>query len=452
MSDKPQTPDEKLQKEFNRWAAEGEGPKMERHHLDITEKTIRLMNLRPGERVLDLGCGSGWATRLLARLVGDGPEGFGQVVGLDVSDEMVRQAREASKDFENMLYVWGSAMQIPWEENFFDKVLSVESFYYYPDQDRALMELFRVMAPRGRLFILINLYKDNVYSLQWVDKLKVPVHVRSSAEYVELLRKHAFENVEARRIPDDTPTPDDYKTKSFNTLEDLRAFKREGALLLMASKPDLRTPAPGYTIYCNHEELEDPRRDSRIGCPGERSSPAPLDGNLNRVVIPLLVFTPILDRAHSPPILGVMDVDATVHVAEVNLRAAVAQFSPHVVSYHVPIDAQPKVVMNSPRNRTRFYLGVGIRRDRQIDRTVDRVQFHRFPRQLPKLGFQMAVNGREFRSSRQTLSFQSPVDAGCTNFTAHSVHIQLPVNQFDFVQLDRPRHGQRVFHARRIVV
>jgi ubiquinone/menaquinone biosynthesis C-methylase UbiE len=249
LADKPQTPDEKLQHEFNRWAAEGEGEKMERHHLDITEKAIRLMNLRPGERVLDLGCGSGWATRLLARLVGDGPEGFGQVVGVDVSDEMVRQARQASKDFENILYVWGSAQQIPWEENFFDKVLSVESFYYYPDQDRALMELFRVMAPRGRLFILINLYKDNQYSLQWVDKLKVPVHVRSAAEYMELLKKHAFENVEACRIPDDTPTPEDYKTKSFNSLDDLRAFKREGALLLMATKPDLRTPAPGYTIY-----------------------------------------------------------------------------------------------------------------------------------------------------------------------------------------------------------
>ena len=171
------------------------------------------------------------------------------MVGLDVSDEMVRQAREASKDFENILYVWGSAQQIPWEENFFDKVLSVESFYYYPDQDRALMELFRVMSPRGKLFILINLYKDNQYSLQWVDQLRVPVHVRSAAEYVDLLKKHAFENVEARRIPDDTPTPDGYKTKSFNSLEDLRAFKLAGALLLMASKPDLRTPAPGYTIY-----------------------------------------------------------------------------------------------------------------------------------------------------------------------------------------------------------
>lgn len=245
----PQTPDERLQEEFNRWAERGEGEKMENHHLDITEKTIRLMNLRPGERVLDLGCGSGWATRLLARLVVDGPEGFGQVVGVDISDEMIRQARDASRDFDNLLYVWGSAQQIPWEENFFDKMLSVESFYYYPDQDRVLSELFRVMAPRGRMFILINLYKDNPYSLQWVDKLKVPVQVRSEEEYVELLKKHAFERVEACRIPDDTPTPEGYKTKSFDAIEDLQEFKRIGALLLMASKPDLRTPAPGYTIY-----------------------------------------------------------------------------------------------------------------------------------------------------------------------------------------------------------
>ena len=249
MPDKPQSPDEKLQHEFNRWAEAGEGPPLEQHHLATTEKAIRRMNLRSGERVLDLGCGSGWATRLLARIVSDGPEGFGQVVGVDVSDEMIRVARAASKDFENVMYVWGSATQIPWEENFFDKVLSVESFYYYPDQERALAELFRVMAPKGRLYILINLYKDNPYSLQWVDKLQVPVHVRSAAEYVQLLQEHAFENVEYAQIPDDTPTPDDYVTKSFGSLEDLRAFKRTGALLLMATKPDVRVQAPGYTIY-----------------------------------------------------------------------------------------------------------------------------------------------------------------------------------------------------------
>jgi len=248
-NEKRQSSDEVLQHEFNRWAERGEGPKMENHHLAITEKTMRQMDLHPGERVLDLGCGSGWATRLLARLVADGPQGAGQVVGLDIADEMVRQARAASKDFDNIMFVQGSALQIPWEENFFDKVLSVESFYYYPDQDRALAELFRVMAPHGRLFILINLYKDNEYSLQWVPKLKVPVHVRSADEYMELLKKHAFQNVEYVQIPDDTPTPENYQTTSFHSLDDLKAFKRIGALLLMASKPDVRNPAPGYTIY-----------------------------------------------------------------------------------------------------------------------------------------------------------------------------------------------------------
>src|SRR5258706_2420845 len=129
---------------------------MERHHLDITEKPMRRMNLRPGERILDLGCGSGWATRLLARIVGEGPQSFGQVVGVDISDEMIRQARAASKEFDKVMFVVGSAAQIPWEENFFDNVLSVESFYYYTDQERALAELVCGMSQHGRPVILYN--------------------------------------------------------------------------------------------------------------------------------------------------------------------------------------------------------------------------------------------------------------------------------------------------------
>jgi ubiquinone/menaquinone biosynthesis C-methylase UbiE len=232
MTDETLTPDSRLQQEFNRWAAEGEGAKMERHHLDITQKTLRLMELTPGDRILDLGCGSGWATRMLARLAAEG-----QVVGIDISDAMVKQAQTESVQFPNIEFRVGSAAQIPSEDNSFDKVLSVESFYYYPDQERALDELFRVMAPKGRLFILINLYTDNQYSLQWVPKLKVPVHVRSAAEYVEMLGAHGFENAEYRQIPDDTPTPENYKTTSFHSLDDLKAFKRVGALLLMGSKP-----------------------------------------------------------------------------------------------------------------------------------------------------------------------------------------------------------------------
>src|SRR5271167_1867483 len=184
--------DERLRDEFNDWAEQGKGEEMEAHHISMTEQTLALMNLKPGDRVLDLGCGAGWASRLIAKAVANGDKA-GQVVGLDVADEMIRRARAGSVDHDNVMFVVGSAQQVPWEENFFDKVLSVESFYYYADQERALGELFRVMAPKGELYILINLYSDNHYSLRWVEELKVPVQVRSEQEYIEMLRSHTFE-------------------------------------------------------------------------------------------------------------------------------------------------------------------------------------------------------------------------------------------------------------------
>jgi ubiquinone/menaquinone biosynthesis C-methylase UbiE len=244
-----QDADEKLRREFNNWVLTGRADGMEKHHLSIAEQTIRRMDLRPGERVLDLGCGTGWAGRLIARLVSEGPVGFGQVIGLDISDEMIARAREDSKEFENLLFVWGSAEKIPWEENYFDKVLSIEAFYYYPDQERVISELFRVMAPKARLYILINLYKENPYSLYWVDKLGVPVQMRSENEYAEMLKRHTFEEIEIQHIPDESPTPEEYRGSWFSNAEEVREYKRIGALLLTARKPDFLTPRRGIETY-----------------------------------------------------------------------------------------------------------------------------------------------------------------------------------------------------------
>lgn len=223
--------DQKLQQEFNQWAAAGRGDAMEDHHSDITDQTLALMDLQASDRVLDLGCGTGWASRRMARVVT-----AGEVVGIDVADEMLRRAEQASSGIRNVRYVWGSAERIPAPDNHFTKVLSVESFYYYADQGKALDELRRVLAPGGRLFILINLYRDNRYSLLWADELKVPVQVRSEAEYLDLLRRHGFTHVEAHRIPDRTPTPETYSGKWFKNADELRDFKRIGALLLIGTK------------------------------------------------------------------------------------------------------------------------------------------------------------------------------------------------------------------------
>jgi hypothetical protein len=94
------------------------------------------------------------------------------------------------------------------------------------------------------LFILINLYKDNHYSLRWVNELKVPVHARSEAEYVQLLKAHTFEDVKAVRIPDETPSPEVYSGRWFANAQELRDFKRIGALLLVGKKPDVKSMPP----------------------------------------------------------------------------------------------------------------------------------------------------------------------------------------------------------------
>jgi len=225
----PSPADQKIQQEFNQWAAAGRGDEMEDHHSDITDQTLALMDLQAADRVLDLGCGTGWASRRMAKVAGE-------VVGLDVADEMLRRAEQTSSAFKNIRYVWGSAESIPVGDNYFSKVLSVESFYYYADQGKALDELRRVMAPGGKLFILINLYKDNHYSLRWVGELKVPVQALSEKEYIALLEKHGFSNVQAQRIPDRSPTPETYSGKWFKNAEELRDFKKIGALLLIAER------------------------------------------------------------------------------------------------------------------------------------------------------------------------------------------------------------------------
>ncbi len=79
--------DEQLRTEFNEWARAGKGESMERGHRPVGEQAIALMNVPADARVLDVGCGSGWATRLLADYAGKG-----RVTGIDISDEMVRLA------------------------------------------------------------------------------------------------------------------------------------------------------------------------------------------------------------------------------------------------------------------------------------------------------------------------------------------------------------------------
>jgi arsenite methyltransferase len=222
---------ESLRTEFNHWAEAGRGDGMEQDHLPITLPVLEKMRLAPSDNVLDVGCGSGWLSRRIAKMV---PEG--RVIGMDISDEMIRIARRDSQEHENLLFVTGEVAAIPWEPNFFMHAISVESAYYWPNPAAGAKEIHRVLRSGGSVWILINYYRDNAHSQQWGALLAVPTHLLSAEEWNDLLRAAGFAQVSHERIVDPSPSPETYKGHWFRDAAQLRAFKAEGALLLHASK------------------------------------------------------------------------------------------------------------------------------------------------------------------------------------------------------------------------
>lgn len=222
---------ESLREEFNRWAEAGRGKGMEQDHLPVTLPVLERMRLAATDNVLDVGCGAGWLSRRLAKLA---PEG--RVVGMDIADEMIRQARRASSDFDNLIFVAGEAAQIPWQPNFFSHAISVESSYYWPDPAAGIRDIFRVLNDGGSAWMLINYYRDNPHCHQWGDLLAVPTQLLSAEEWAAHLSAAGFAGVTHERIVDPSPSPEVYTGRWFRDAEHLRAFKAEGALLVCGTK------------------------------------------------------------------------------------------------------------------------------------------------------------------------------------------------------------------------
>jgi SAM-dependent methyltransferase len=219
--------DEQLRTEFNEWARAGKGESMEKGHGPVGRQALELMRLPADARVLDVGCGSGWATRLLAEYAV-----HGRVTGIDISDEMIRLARETSLLFPNVDYKLASAEQLPFADQEFTHVFSMESLYYYANIPAALNEIHRTLQPGGIFVTVIDLYRESRASHQWVEQLKVPVQLLSIDDYRSLFAAAGFVNIRDQRLLDPRPVPDDYTGGSFKSREDYEEYRREGSLML----------------------------------------------------------------------------------------------------------------------------------------------------------------------------------------------------------------------------
>ncbi len=115
----------------------------------IHRRLLSYVTLPPQAQVLDLGCGTG---RLLNRLGEQYPDFLG--IGLDLSAEMIKQARRSNTHHPQLIFLRGEATALPFGNGQFDAVFNTISFLHYPNPQRVLTEIRRVLQPEGYFYLV----------------------------------------------------------------------------------------------------------------------------------------------------------------------------------------------------------------------------------------------------------------------------------------------------------
>ncbi len=221
---------------FDTWAAEGRDVEMEAEHGDVVRQVLARMELKAGERILDLGCGNGWATRLLARSAPGAT-----AIGVDASPAMVARAEELHSFTIRARYEVASFEALPFDDAKFERVFSMEAIYYAADLDKTLSEIARVLVPDGRVDLVLDFYQESPHTKAWECAMGVPVHWLSTAECMARLARAGLVDVRAERVVDSRGPGSEAEFEPSHCYEDYAAWKaiREaGSLWLGARKPE----------------------------------------------------------------------------------------------------------------------------------------------------------------------------------------------------------------------
>jgi ubiquinone/menaquinone biosynthesis C-methylase UbiE len=131
---------------FDRRAGSYEGGVTSRWRDPVQRAALEALDLGADDTMLDVGCGTGAASRMAAPIART-------VVGVDLSGAMIDEAIELAAGLENVRFQRADAEALPFTDGSFTAVLCSNSFHHYPDPERAVAEMARVLAPGGRVAI-----------------------------------------------------------------------------------------------------------------------------------------------------------------------------------------------------------------------------------------------------------------------------------------------------------
>jgi ubiquinone/menaquinone biosynthesis C-methylase UbiE len=220
---------------FDSWAKDGRGDGMEKGHGDVVGQVIPQLGIKAGDQVLDLGCGTGWATRLLAKAA----PGAG-AVGVDIAPEMIARAEELHSFTIRARYEVSAIEELGLKDETFSHVFSMEALYYAPDIDKALSEALRVLKPGGRIDVVIDFYANNAPTEGWSETIDAPMTWLSETEWASRFEAAGFTGVSTSRVVDSRGPGDEASFKPGRAYPDWEAwvaFRAAGSLWIHGEKP-----------------------------------------------------------------------------------------------------------------------------------------------------------------------------------------------------------------------
>jgi ubiquinone/menaquinone biosynthesis C-methylase UbiE len=117
----------------------------------VGRRTVELLDLRPGMRVLDVCCGTGASALPAAEAVDTG----GRVIGVDLAENLLQLAREKAiaLRLDNIAFLKADMTDLPFETDSFDAVIIVFGIFFVPDMVMQVRKLWRLVRPGGKLAV-----------------------------------------------------------------------------------------------------------------------------------------------------------------------------------------------------------------------------------------------------------------------------------------------------------
>lgn len=163
--------------------------RMNESHAPVTEWALAFLDPKGASRMLDIGCGGGATIKRLADLA---PEAA--VTGVDYSPVSVQQSRQYNADLLDagrVDVIEASVEELPFEDDTFDRITTVESFYFWPKPEENLKEVLRVLKPGGHFFLIADIYGKAGLDQAVLDNIELYDLFNPSKEEFHILFRNA---------------------------------------------------------------------------------------------------------------------------------------------------------------------------------------------------------------------------------------------------------------------